>query len=151
MSVLDLEVSLLEQWRELIEKLGRLDQEFTSQYIQDFDQTLAKEFSRKPRNKLLPDVDTWQKALDAMELDVRKEATMKELPDVDLDAAAEDFETEEDFADSFDDTYQPNLSFKMLKILKKTQKKKAKKTISRVCWLLIRKPKTSLGIQEFLT
>ncbi len=113
MSILDLEVALLEPWRELLEKLTRLDNEFTSQYSRDFDQTLAKEFARKPRHKLLPEVDVWQKSLDSMELDIRKEATMKDFPEADLEdtETSEDFETEDDFTATFDDTYQPDLEF----------------------------------------
>jgi S-DNA-T family DNA segregation ATPase FtsK/SpoIIIE len=111
MSVLDLEASYLEQWRDLVEKLERLDNEFSSEYSSDFDGTLAKEMSSKPRHKLLPDIETWQKALDRMEVDIRKESTLKTWSDVDATALeySEDVETED--TDSFDDTYQPDLEF----------------------------------------
>jgi DNA segregation ATPase FtsK/SpoIIIE, S-DNA-T family len=112
-SVLELETALLEPWREIADKLYRLDNEFASSRSKDFDQTLAKEFNRKARSKLLPDYETWQGALDSLELEIRKEAAMRELPEVDLEAPEEldAFESDDDFTESFDVTYQPNLKF----------------------------------------
>lgn len=110
-SILDLEVSLFGQWLELIDKLGRLHTEFESHYSQDFDQTLAKELLRKPRDKILPEFDTWQKALDSMEVDIRREAVMQEFPEDVEEETSEDFEVEDGYTDAFDDTFQPDLEF----------------------------------------
>ena len=103
---LEAEADLLEPWRELVAKLGRLLNEFPdSMMLNDVDEMLFKAFKKQGR-KVLPELAEWQKPLDEAELAARRGVPQKLFsPDAQW-AQGEDFD--QDFEQNFErPSYDP--------------------------------------------
>jgi DNA segregation ATPase FtsK/SpoIIIE, S-DNA-T family len=101
LNLLAQEVSLLQPWYDLTDKLTTLGHEFVNNAVlREFDDTLAKELAQQGR-KELAGVDSWLRTLESLEADIRKTAA-----EASQELNADWLEDEESSVELGDDRYQ---------------------------------------------